>query len=273
METFIKKKQPLFRLSTALVILMLIQSLGGMLIPNLYHDSEEVIASWKGNDLVTLFAAVPILICALIYSQRGSVFAKYTWFSMLFYTFYNNCYYLFGASLNYLFFVYIAIFILSLISILIVAANYYSLSVENDFIKSRALKITVTASLLIFGTIMAGMWISEWIDFVVNGTKPTIPGMNEGYGLVAAMDLGTQIPVMFIGAVLLWKNQPLGYLLSFVSTISNTVYLLVLVVFCPFAEKAGLVKAWDGLPLFASLFVLCLVSTILFYRNINKVIQ
>jgi len=272
METFIKKTEPLFAFSSVLAIFMFIQSAGGMFFPNLYHDSNEIIASWRGNDLVTLFAAIPMFIFALIYSQRESVFAKYVWFSMLFYAFYNNCYYLFGASINYFFFVYIAIFILSLISLLIITANYHALTIESNFTKSKTLRVFVVFTLLIFGSIMTVMWVSEWLKFVIYGSKPVIPGMNEGYSLVAAMDLTTQIPVMFIGAVLLWRRKALGYLLSFVSTISNTVYLLVLIVFCPFAEKAGIVKAWDGLPLFSTLFVLCLGSSILFFKNTKKLI-
>ncbi|MHC1774943.1 MAG: hypothetical protein AB9834_05960 [Lentimicrobium sp.] len=267
MEAFLTRGKPLFAISFALLTFMIVQSLGGIIISDLYYDSDEIIASWRGNDLVTLFIAVPVFILAIIYTQKASVFAKYTWFAMLFYTFYNNCYYLFGASLNYFFFIYIAIFILSLISILIVAANFYILPIESDFNSSNTLRIAVVISLFIFGIIMSGMWVSEYVKFAFYGIKPVIPGMNEGYRIVAAMDLAIQVPVMFIGAVMLWRRKALGYLLSFVSTISNTVYIVVLLVFCPFAEKAGLVKAWDGFLLFFLLFILCLISSTLFFRN------
>lgn len=270
METFLKRGKPLYAISLALLIVMLVQALGGMLIPDLYNDGTEILASWRGNDLVTFFVAVPVFFWAIMVTQKKSVFAKYTWFAMLFYIFYNNCYYLFGASLNHFFFIYISIFILSIISILIVTANFYNLSIDSDFHDSKILRLVVVFSLIIFGIIMSGLWINEFLKFAIYGTKPVIPGMSEGYSLVAAMDLTTQVPVMFIGAVMLWRRKPLGYLLSFVSTISNTIYILVLLVFCPFAERAGLVKAWDGFPLFFSLFILCLISTILFYRNINR---
>jgi hypothetical protein len=270
METFITRKEPLFKITLSLNVLMIIQALGGFVIPYLYRDSKEVIASWRGNDLVTLFVAVPVILWAVLCSQKKSVFAKYVWFAMLFYIFYNNCFYLFGASLNYFFFIYIAIFVLSITAILIAASHYYNLNIIRDFQQSKSLRIVVVCSLFLFGVLMAGLWIGEWIQFALFGTKPTIPGMDEGYSLVATMDLTTQIPIMFTGAVLLWRNKPLGYLLSFISTASNTVYLLVLLAFPPFAERAGLTKAWDGFPMFSFILILCVISTIMFYRNIRK---
>ncbi|HPS61518.1 MAG TPA: hypothetical protein PLK82_00575, partial [Bacteroidales bacterium] len=231
------------------------------------------IASWRGNDLVTLFIAIPVFTWALLYSQAGSVVAKYVWFAMLFYGFYNNCFYLFGASVNPFFIVYVAISVSSLICIILVAANYHMLQIEKNFTLSKTLRIVIGSVLFLFGGIIMAMWVSEWLRFVLYGIKPVIPGMNEGYGLVAAVDLTIQVPVMFTGAVLLWRRKPLGYLLSFVSTVANTIYLLVLIAFCPFAEKAGLSKAWDGLPMFGSQFVLCLVSSILFFRNTIKIVQ
>ncbi len=267
MEAFLSRQKPLFAVSSLLLIFMLIQSLGGVLFPWLYHDSKAITASWRGNDLVTLFIAIPVFFSAIFYTLKASVFARYTWFSMLSYAFYNNCYYLFGASLNAFFLVYIAIFILSLISILIVASNYSQLPLENDFKPSAALRLVVSGSLILFGGIITGMWLTEYVKFLFYGISPVIPGMNEGYSLVAALDLSIQVPLMFIGAFMLLRRKAIGYLISFISTISNTVYIVILLAFSPFAEMAGIEKAWDGFMLFLPLFILCFVSSVLFIRS------
>lgn len=271
MKLLFARQSSLFKITITLLILLLVQSATGFFFPLLYRDSTEVVASWRGNDLITLFVAVPVLIAAIVFTGRNSVFAKYTWIAMLFYIFYNNCYYLFGASLNLLFFVYVSIALLSAAALILVIANFHQLTPECDFKQSSLLRSIVVISLLLFGSLMAGLWIFEWIQFALHGTKPEIPGMSEGYQLVAAMDLTTQLPVIFTGAFLLWKNKPLGYVLSFVATVSNSVYILVLLAFCPFAEQAGLSKAWDGFPLFFSILILCVISSILFYRNTEPV--
>jgi hypothetical protein len=60
------------RLSWALVPLMSAASLAGLLWEGLYRDAEWAQAAWFGNDLVTLFVAVPSLAASLVLARRGS---------------------------------------------------------------------------------------------------------------------------------------------------------------------------------------------------------
>ena len=77
------------RLSAVIAILALISSAGGLFIEGIYRDNAFVTTTWLGNDAVTLFQAVPMLIGALIFSMRGSLKAQLIWMGALDYMLYN----------------------------------------------------------------------------------------------------------------------------------------------------------------------------------------
>jgi hypothetical protein len=50
------------RLSAGLLRLMLTQSMTGLLLPGQYRDVDWITVTWAGNDWVTLFVGVPLLL-------------------------------------------------------------------------------------------------------------------------------------------------------------------------------------------------------------------
>jgi hypothetical protein len=78
----------------------IIQSVGGFFIPDLYRDGTWVLTTWRGNDLVTLLIAGPLLVGSILGVERGSQRAHLVRVSMLFYMFYNYSFYVFGAAVN-----------------------------------------------------------------------------------------------------------------------------------------------------------------------------
>src|SRR5689334_20342185 len=89
-----------FVLASAIAVLAAVASAGGLLIHRLYRDNTWVTAAWHGNDLVTLAAAVPLLIGGLVFARRGSQRAVLVWLGMLAYILYGYAFYLFGAAFN-----------------------------------------------------------------------------------------------------------------------------------------------------------------------------
>jgi hypothetical protein len=55
-----------YLLTAALAALMAVQSVLGLLFQRQYRDVEWIKATWFGNDWVTLVAAVPLLVVALV---------------------------------------------------------------------------------------------------------------------------------------------------------------------------------------------------------------
>src|SRR5688500_7194686 len=93
-----KISNPALNLSLIAAVLAGIASLGGLFLKGLYRDNLLVTSAWKGNDLVTLFVAIPILIAAIAFSKRGSLKAQLVLLGILDYMLYNYAFYLFGAA-------------------------------------------------------------------------------------------------------------------------------------------------------------------------------
>ena len=98
-----KKFKTTFILSVLIAVLALVASAGGLFLDNLYRDNPFVTAVWQGNDAVTLFVAVPILVVASILAQRGSKRALLIWLGSLDVILYNYAFFLFAARLNWFF--------------------------------------------------------------------------------------------------------------------------------------------------------------------------
>lgn len=60
------------RLTAAVAVLMLAQSVLGLLYRGQYRDVEWIAAMWLGNDWVTLGVALPLLAAGLVLTRHGS---------------------------------------------------------------------------------------------------------------------------------------------------------------------------------------------------------
>src|ERR1044071_4098542 len=107
-----------YTLSIIIAILATIASAGGLLLHGLYRDNAFVTTTWLGNDAITLFLAVPILVGSLFFSARGSHKAQLVWMGALDYMLYNYAFYLFGASFNAFFLLYAALLGLSIFALI-----------------------------------------------------------------------------------------------------------------------------------------------------------
>lgn len=258
-------------LSFIIAILALVQSAGGLFIGNLYRDNAWVISAWYGNDLVTLIVAVPLFVAALILSIRGSQRAQLVWLGMLAYMLYNYAFYLFGAALNNFFLIYVALFSLSIYALIFAVPKVDVGGTSRRFRTKTPVK-WISGYIMLFAVVVCGMWVSQSLSFVASVQIPQIV-VDTGHvtNLVAALDLSLQVPFLALGAIWLWKRQPWGYVLAATMMIADTVYMVVLLAFSPFAVKAGVPGAWDFAPLWAVLFVGCLVSSGFLLGNMQSV--
>ena len=105
------------RIASLLLVLMLVQSLLGLLLSDQYRDVEWIKVTWYGNDWVTLVAAVPLLSLALLHTGGESVRARLLVLGMAGYAVYNYAFYLFGAALNVFFPLYVVSFLLGILTL------------------------------------------------------------------------------------------------------------------------------------------------------------
>ena len=94
-------------------------ALAGLAVPGLYVDAPNWVQQAQGTDLATLFLAVPVLIVGLWTASRGSAAGRLAVVAGLLYLVYNYAIFAFSVAMNPLTAVHIAIFGLSLWSLLL----------------------------------------------------------------------------------------------------------------------------------------------------------
>jgi hypothetical protein len=197
--------------------------------PSIYREQDPWFrAVWHGNDWVTLVVAVPVLLLALVFACRGSRRGALITYGALGYMLYNYAYYLFGARINALFPAYVVLWVLAAIALMLslpgVDAEKLAAAFEEPIWCEK-----VSASYMAFTGIGLGLaWIGQWVSIVFAGAKPSLG--EQGFQLVAAMDLSFMVPFFLIGAVLLWLRRPWGYVVSAVIMTQGALYTLVLAV-------------------------------------------
>jgi hypothetical protein len=255
-------------LSAIIVALSLIASAGGLLLNGLYRDNAFVKTTWLGNDAVTLLIAVPILVVALVFSNRGSLRTQLIWVGMLDYMLYNYAFYLFGSAFNWFFLIYVALVGLSIFALIFGLANLDVNGISQKFRERTPVKwIGGYFLFVVFG--LGVVYLKQSIDFILTGQLPAIV-TRSGHitNVVFALDLTMVIPWLALGAIWLIQRKPWGYVIAGILSIKAPLYTLILTVNTLLVVKAGLGGA-DELPLWAMLTVLGSIAGALLYENMR----
>lgn len=257
-------------LSIIIIVLSLISALGGLFIDNLYRDNTFVNSAWRGNDLVTLFVAVPGLLVALFFAKRGSQRAQLVWLGMLDYMLYNFAFYLFGASFNQFFLLYVTLFTLSIYALIFLFIGIDVKAIGQKFRAKTPVKI-ICGYMLFVAIGLGTVYIAQSLSFVATGQLPQIvTKTGHPTSVVFALDLSLLIPVLILGAIWLFKRQPWGYVLAAIATIKGASYTLVLAVGSLLAANAGVPGASAEMPLWLGLTISNLTAAVLLLTNMES---
>ena len=158
-------------LSKIIIVLTVIASLGGIFANNIYRDNELVKAVWLGNDIVTLFVAIPIMIGALFFSLRNSLKARLIWMGTLWYMVYNYIFYMYGTAFNKLFLLYVIIFTLSIYALILALMKIDIKSFKKN-ISSNIPVRWISSYMLFFAIMIGGLWIAQSLSFVFTSKVP-----------------------------------------------------------------------------------------------------
>lgn len=263
-----KKLKPVTTLSTLIAILATFASAGGLLLDNLYHDNAFVTTTWLGNDAVTLFLAVPILVAAMIFAKRGSFRAQLIWMGALDYMLYNYAFYLFGAAFNWFFLVYAALLALSIFALIFGLVNLEVNGISQQFRKETPVK-WIGGYFLFVASGLGLVYLIQSIGFIATDNVPAIVTITgHPTNVVFALDLTLVIPWLILGAVWLIKRQPWGYVIAGILSVKGPLYTLVLAVNSILVVNAG-ISDTSELPLWGTLTALGLIANVLFYANMK----
>lgn len=258
-------------LSILIVILAIIAAAGGLFIDGLYHDNALVTAGWRGNDLVTLLVAAPLLVAALMLSWHGSGRARLVWLGMLDYTLYNFGFYLFGAAFNNFFLIYAALFTLSIFALIFGLATLDVQRVGDQFRVGMPVK-WIGGYMLFVATGLSIVYVAQSLGFIVTGQLPPVVTLTgHPTSVVFALDLSLVVPVLVLGAIWLWKRQPWGYVLAVIANVKGAVYMLALSATTVAAVQAGVSQDLSQVGLWGFIGVASLIATLFLLYNFQPV--
>ena len=237
-----------WRLSVGVAALMLLQSVTGVVFPELYRDVAWVTAAWYGNDLVTALVAVPLMAWALFAVRRGSRRAELVWYGMLGYCVYNYAFYLFGAQLNWFFPVYVVLFATPVFVLILTLSRIDAAQIAREFSQQTPVK-WIGGYMLFTGLGLATAWTAQWLSFMLTGAVPGVG--EEAFKLIASLDLSYIVPWFVLGAVLLMRRRPWGYIIAMIITLKGATYTLVLTVTSTVGALRGIEGSLEQIPLWA----------------------
>jgi hypothetical protein len=258
---------PAYRLSVALIFLMAGQSLTGLIFQTQYRDTDWIRAAWFANDWVTIAVAVPLLVAGLIRAASGSTRGTLLWLGAVSYAVYNYAYYMLGAALNAFFLVYVAAFVIAVITLILALTRLAIAELAHCFGSSTPARLA-GGYLATTGMGLGTVWTVMWTAHVITGWSTPVP--TEAFRLVAALDLSLMVPPLVAGGILLWRRRPWGYVIAALAGIQAALYLLVLSAGSLVAVRRGLVPSPGEVPTWATLAVATTIVTVLLLREIRR---
>ena len=248
---------------TALLLgLMVVQSLLGLVVDGLYPEQTWAVAALRGNDLVTLVVAVPLLAGVTLSSwRRPSTASVVVWLAMLFYGVYNFAYYAFGTAFSDVFLLHVAA----------LAASAYALLMLGTSIDAEVVALGVRAGpwarvvagfTTVVGLALVGAWGTMSVRYAVTGALPEDLMPPEAVHLVYALDLAVLAPAFLVAGVLLWRRVPWGAVLAAAVNVSGAVYLAVLWAVGGFQADAGIAGRTWASPVAIGSTLLCLAAAL-----------
>ncbi len=226
------------------------------------------IGSMQGTALVLLVVTLPVLGASMALVSRGVTVAVIGWLGALGSIAYQSVLFLFGTPFNAFFFLYVAMLSLSIWALVALVARM-PIARLADEIGARA-PVLVAGYLLINAALFLGLWLQATVPAVLSAGPPAfLDGTGMTTGPVQILDLGFTLPLMTLGAVLLLRRRPWGYVLTgtlLVMLAIETASIGVDQWFGHAADPASPVASAAMTPVFAVLTALGLAVLALFLR-------
>jgi hypothetical protein len=174
-------------------------ALAGLAVSGLYVDAPNWVQQARGTDLATLFLAVPVLGVGLWAASRGSTSGRLAVLAGLLYLVYNYAIFAFAVAMNPLTAVHIAIFGLSLWSLLLAGHGAVDAAVD----VTERLDRRAAGGLLIGVGVMFGLlWLAQIATATTTGIlPPDLVQAGISSNPVYALDLAFFLPLCGLAGI------------------------------------------------------------------------
>jgi hypothetical protein len=202
-------------LSIAAAVLAVTGSVIALSVDSIYAGlTPAFLPQALAQDIANLIIVSPAWLVLAILALRDSLRAYLLWLGVLIFTVYNYVIYTFSVPFGPLFLLWVAVFGLSIFSLIggITAVDHKV--VASSFTSRRA--ILVAAWFLIVTAVLFGLlWLSEDVPALFSAATPSsLIDMALPTNPVHILDLGFFLPAVIITGVLLIKRKPLAYTIA-----------------------------------------------------------
>ena len=256
-------------LSGVLAVVALAASAGMALFPGIFRDPAMTVGNARGTALVILIVAVPTLVVSMILAARGSLRAQVVWLGALAYVLYNSVFFAFATTFNVLFLFYVAMFSLSLWSLVALLVRVDADGLRAHFAPSTPVR-AIALYLLIIAALFAMTWLKDILPAIVGNTTPaSLEGTEMLTSPVQVLDLSITLPLCVLAGVWLWQRRSWGYLLAGVLLVMLVIESLSIATDQLFGHLHDPAAPLGAVPLFVVLTLIGLVPMIVLLRNLQ----
>jgi len=251
--------------SAVTLVLTIVATTVGLLVPDFYRDAEILLPQLYGQDLLTLVVAVPALAVSLYYAAAGSLRGYVAWLGVTGYLLYTYASYSFLTAFNELYLVYIALFGLTLFTV-IGGLTRLDATALKDALGDHSVRPYVLFQALL-AVLVALMWLGDVGPAILAGTRPpSIADTNLPVPVIQSLDLGVVVPSFALSAYFLWQRRAWGYAFTGILLVKGTTLGLAVVAMIVFMLLDGQTVPFAQILLFTvfSLIGLALVLRFLF---------
>ena len=234
------------------------------------NDSYFFAHTFKGTDFMALFAALPLMIFALIMDiKNNTIKSKLFLTAMIVYFLYYSASYSMGVIYNVLHLVYLALF----------SCTLYASILGFGFLKTYSIKVSAkiyTNGLKIFlvlcGLSLFAAWLPDIIGSLINKKSLELIEIYTTQ-ITYVLDMAIISPLIFICLYNLGKNNNIGYIL--LGIILNMLSLVGIMVILQtlFQNRAGIELPIEAAITKVGIFVLLAIAAIYYEIKLFKNIK
>ena len=190
------------------------------------YDSVYKAVAIRGYDWVNLVVSLPLLVLG-IYLYRGGRLKGQLLLAAVFYHFaWNYFIALMGNAFNILFLAYATLFSASLFGLFFILRDLDFSSLPKKLEKGFPRR-SLAVYMLIAGLYLLFSYSAQVISAYLSGNPPVSLEIYTTLEL-AALEFGLTIPLMIVGAVLLWRRKTGGYIITTLLVVTASLTFLSL---------------------------------------------
>lgn len=227
------------------------------------HMSSDVAIQGIGQDYVTLFVALPLLILSLVGFYRGRTQAVFVLAGTLGYFFVTYLFYLAMGMYNVMFLFYVMLLCLSFFGLYLTLQNLFQIDLAKFFLGQTRYKFA-GRFLIINSVLIAFLWLGIILPPLFDGTLYPPELQHYTTLIVQGFDLGLLLPAGFVSGLLLVRRKRQGL-------IYGTLYMVFLAILMSALSAKIVAMGINGVDIFPVVFIIPTINMITIFSAVQLI--